>query len=252
MDGVTLALFVAAAFFGGLTSGLSGFAMGLVVSGVWLHIITPSQNALLIVLCGMVTQVFGIWRVRNAINWRALLPFIIGGAIGVPVGTSLLTTVDQSTVRLTVGVLLVTYSLYNLVRPALKPVQGGVPADVGVGVANGLLGGLTGLSGIVVTIWCQWRGGPKDAQRAIFQPVMLATFIMGAVSLGVAGVYTVETMKLYALALPALIVGIVSGIWLYGKLDDAAFRRVVLILLLASGLSLVVPAVLRSANALLA
>ena len=252
MDSVTLVLFVAAAFFGGLTSGLSGFAMGLVVSGVWLHIITPSQNALLIVLCGMVTQAFGIWRVRHAINWRAVLPFIIGGAIGVPPGTALLTTVDQNTVRLTIGVLLVAYSLYNLFRPALEPVQGGVPAEVGVGVANGLIGGLTGLSGIVVTIWCQWRGGPRDAQRAIFQPVMLATFMMGAISLAIAGVYTVETIRLYALALPALVAGILSGIWLYGKLDDAAFRRVILILLLASGISLVVPAVLRSANVLLA
>jgi uncharacterized protein len=53
MDGITLSMFLAAAFFGGLTSGVSGFAMGLVVSGVWLHIITPGQNALLIVLCGM-------------------------------------------------------------------------------------------------------------------------------------------------------------------------------------------------------
>src|SRR5262249_18320209 len=39
MDGLQLFLFLAAAFFGGLTSGVSGFAMGLVVSGVWLHII---------------------------------------------------------------------------------------------------------------------------------------------------------------------------------------------------------------------
>ena len=46
MDSASLALFLAAAFFGGLTSGLSGFAMGLVVSGVWLHIIAPDQNAL--------------------------------------------------------------------------------------------------------------------------------------------------------------------------------------------------------------
>ena len=66
MDGVTLAFFLAAAFFGGLVSGLSGFAMGLVVSGVWLHLITPDQNALLIVLCGLVTQGSGIWRVRHA------------------------------------------------------------------------------------------------------------------------------------------------------------------------------------------
>jgi hypothetical protein len=37
------------------------------------------------------------------------------------------------------------------------------------------------------------------------------------------------------------------GIWLYGKLDDAAFRRIILILLLASSLSLVVSALLRAA-----
>ena len=117
MDGLSLAFFLAAAFFGGLTSGLSGFAMGLVVSGVWLHIIPPEQNALLIVLCGLVTQGSGIWRVRHAINWRAVLPFIVGGALGVPAGTALLTTVDQGTLRLTMGVLLVIYSLYSLIRP---------------------------------------------------------------------------------------------------------------------------------------
>jgi len=74
---------------------------------------------------------------------------------------------------------------------------------------------------------------------------------MSAISLGFVGAYTAETMKLYALALPALIAGIGCGFWLYGKLDDAAFRRMILILLLASGLSLVVPAAFRSAHALL-
>jgi uncharacterized protein len=245
MDAVTLAFFLAAAFFGGLTSGVSGFAMGLVVSGVWLHIIAPDQNALLIVLCGLVTQGSGIWRVRHSMSWPKVLPFIIGGAIGVPIGTALLTMVNQETVRITMGVLLVLYSLYGLLRPELGPVKGSLPADVGVGVANGLIGGLTGLGGIAITIWCQLRGGPKDAQRAIFQPVMFMTFVMTALSLAVAGAYTVEAMKLYALALPALCVGIWCGIKLYGKLDDAAFRRVILILLLASGISLVVPSLLR-------
>jgi uncharacterized membrane protein YfcA len=143
------------------------------------------------------------------------------------------------------GVLLVLYSLYGLLRPAIKPVQGGVPAELGVGVANGLIGGLTGLGGIAVTIWCQLRGGPKDAQRAVFQPVMFATFVMTALSLAAAGAYTPEAIKLYAFALPALAAGLWCGLSLYGKLDDAAFRRVILILLLASGVSLVVPSVMR-------
>src|SRR3954471_15503243 len=101
MDAMTLAFFLLAAFLGGLVSGVSGFAMGLVVSGVWLHIITPGQNALLIVLCGLVTQGAGIWRVRHAVNWRAVMPFIAGGAIGVAAGVALLTMVDQGAVRLT-------------------------------------------------------------------------------------------------------------------------------------------------------
>jgi len=41
MDGLFLIFFCVAAFAGGFVSGFSGFAMGLVVSGVWLHIITP-------------------------------------------------------------------------------------------------------------------------------------------------------------------------------------------------------------------
>jgi uncharacterized protein len=153
--------------------------------------------------------------------------------------------------RLGIGVLLLIYSVYSLVRPALAAPAGGVATHVGVGMVNGLIGGLTGLGGIAVTIWGQLRGGSKDAQRAVFQPVMFATFLMSAVSLGFVGAYTAQTMQLYALALPALIAGIGCGIWLYGKLDDAAFRRVILILLFASGLSLVAPAVLRSAHALL-
>jgi hypothetical protein len=241
MDGLNLTFFLAAAFFGGLTSGLSGFAMGLVVSGVWLHMITPQQNALLIVLCGLVTQGSGIWKVRHAISWQTVAPFIIGGAFGVPAGTALLKTVDQNTLRLSIGILLVTYSLYSFIRPAVKPFKSRLPADFGVGIVNGFIGGLTGLGGIAVTIWCQLRGGSKHAQRAIFQPVLFSTFVMSAVSYAFARAYTVETLKLYVLALPVLSAGIWSGFWLYGKLDDAAFRKIILALLLVLGLTLIVP-----------
>ena len=44
MDDITLGLFLIAAFAGGFASGLAGFAMGFVVSGIWLHILTPIQT----------------------------------------------------------------------------------------------------------------------------------------------------------------------------------------------------------------
>jgi uncharacterized membrane protein YfcA len=241
MDGVGLGLFLLAAFVGGLASGFAGFAMGFVVSGIWLQIITPIQTTTLIVGYGLFTQGYGVWKLRHALDWRKVAPFIIGGAIGVPIGTVLLTSTNPTYLRIGVGALLVLYSIYGLARPAFRPVQAGVSADVGIGALNGLVSGLTGLPGLVITIWCQFRAWPKDVQRTVFQPVMLAAIVINALSLSVAGAVTAETVKLFLLGLPALLAGLWSGFKLYGKLDDAAFRKVILLLLLASGLALIVP-----------
>jgi uncharacterized membrane protein YfcA len=168
-------------------------------------------------------------------------PFIIGGAIGVPIGTMLLTSINPEYLRTGVGVLLVLYSIYGLAQPAFKPIKAGVAADASIGVLNGLFAGVTGLPGLIVTIWAQLRGWPKDVQRTVFQPVMLAAIVVNAVALSLAGAVTAETVKLYLLGLPMLLAGLWSGFKLYGKLDDAAFRKVILLLLLVSGLALVVP-----------
>ena len=241
MDGMVLTIFLLASFLGGLTSGLAGFAMGLVVSGFYLHILSPIQTATLIVGYGFVTQGYGVWVLRHSMRWRSAAPFMAGGVIGVPAGTMLLTYVDPANLRVAVGALLAVYSIYSLTRPAIKLTHEGIPTEVGVGFLNGLLAGLTGLVGIVVVIWCQLRDWPKDVQRTIFQPVLLATIVTSTISLSLAGAVTAETVKLYLLGLPCMLAGTLAGLKLYGKLDDAAFRKVILVLLLVLGVSLVVP-----------
>ncbi len=208
MDGIALGLFLLAAFLGGFASGLAGFAMGFVVSGIWLHLITPVQTTALIVGYGFWTQGYGVWKLRRSLDWRILAPFIIGGMIGVPLGTMLLTWIDPAYLRSGVGVLLVVYGVYGLARPELKPVPAGPASDGGIGFMNGLLCGLTGLPGFIITIWCQLRGWTKDVQRAVFQPVMLAAIVMTAISLSLTGAVTADTVELYVLGLPALLAGL--------------------------------------------
>jgi uncharacterized protein len=239
MDGMTLALFLLAAFVGGFASGVAGFAMGFVVSGIWLHILTPIQTTTLIVGYGLLTQGYGVCKLRHALVWRNIAPFIISGAVGVPLGTLLLTFANPAYLRSGVGLLLVVYGIYGLAQPALKPVPDKVSADIGIGFANGLLAGLTGLPGFIITIWCQIRGWTKDSQRAVFQPVMLAAIVANVISLGIAGAITTETIYLYWVGLPAMTAGLWAGFKLYGKLDDVTFRRVILMLLLISGLGLI-------------
>jgi uncharacterized protein len=103
-----------------------------------------------------------------------------------------------------------------------------------------VLGAMTGFAGILVTIWCGLRGWPKDVQRATFQPVGVAIFAMSAVWLGGSGSVSADTVKLFLIGLPVLLVGTWTGLRLYGRLDEAQFRKVVLVLLLISGVVLLV------------
>ena len=65
--------------------------------------ITPIQTTALIVGYGLWTQGYGVWKLRHALNWRNVAPFIIGGTIGVPLGTMLLTYIDPAYMRSGVG-----------------------------------------------------------------------------------------------------------------------------------------------------
>lgn len=241
MDGTELTLFLSTIFFGGLVSGFAGFALGLVVSPVWLYLFTPMQVAVLITACGLVMQGYATWKLRRALSWRHMWPFVFGGAVGVPIGALLLARIDPAHLRIGIGVLLLVYSTYGLARPTIKPLHVGMRADLTVGVFNGLLSGLTGLPGVIVTLWCQSRGWPKDLQRAIYQPVILVTLLMSFAALSAAGAVTMPTAKIFMIGLPALLAGAWSGMHLYGKMDEGTFRKAILVLLLVSGATLILP-----------
>jgi uncharacterized protein len=241
MDAITLdlAVFLLATFAAALVAGLAGFAFGLVAAAAWLHILTPLQTASLIIAFGLIVQGFAVWKLRHALQWSRLWPFLLGAAVGVPAGVALLSWADPNVMRASIGALLILYSIYALARPAMKPIAaGGAPADAGVGLLNGILGGATGLAGILVTIWCGLRGWPKDVQRTVFQPTGVAIFAMSAVWLGISGGVDVQTLRLFVVGLPILLAGTWLGLKLYGRLDDAGFRKVVLALLLVSGVAL--------------
>ena len=238
-DGLfNLALFLIATFAAALVAGLAGFAFGIVAAGIWLHVITPVETASLIVGFGLIVQGLAVWKLRNALDWRKLWAFVAGGALGVPLGVAILGWTNPAQVRAGIGAVLVLYALYALARPKMQPVAGGPLRDAGVGFLNGILGGITGFAGIVVTIWCGLRGWPKDVQRAVFQPVGVATFVMCATWLGGTGAISAHTVELFLLGLPFLLAGTWLGLKLYGRLDEEGFRKIVLALLLVSGVAL--------------
>ena len=156
------------------------------------------------------------------------------GLVAASLWLYILTPVQTATLIVAFGLI----SVYAFFRPALKFSGGGRAGDAAVGLLNGALGGLTGLAGILVTIWCNLRGWPKDVQRTVFQPVAVAIFLMSAIWLGAKGTVTAETAKFFVMGLPCVLGGTWLGLKLFGRIDEATFRKIVLALLFLSGVTL--------------
>jgi len=235
------AIFLVATFAGAFIAGISGFAFGLIVASLWLYVLSPLQTATLVVGFGLVVQTYSVWKVRSSLNWKLLVPFVVGAAFGVPVGVLALTVANPAQVRFGIGAFLIVFSLWSLFRPPIRPIAwGGAAADAAVGFLNGALAGMTGLAGILVIIWCGLRGWSKDRQRAIFQPTAVAIFVMTALWLGARGAISVDIISLFAAGLPVLLLGTWAGMKVYGRIDEATFRKIVLALLLLSGAMFVI------------
>lgn len=237
---LTLVLLIAAGFSAGVVSGLSGFAFAMVAQAVWLHILTPLQTTTLTVASSLPAQFLTLWTLRHALSLATLWPFLVGGALGVPLGAELLRAADPEIFRAGVGVLLVAFSLYSWAKPTVRIAAGSRPADFAIALFSGALGGATGLSGILVILWGTARGWPKDELRVVFSASVVAINMTTVLWLGGTGAVDAHTLGLLAFALPAVLIGTWLGLKLYGRIDEAGFRRLVIGLLLVSGIVLLV------------
>jgi uncharacterized protein len=237
---VALWVFLVGTLVAAFVASIAGFAFGLVALAIWLHALSPMQAMPLIAAYALPVQGYAVWRLRHCLDWKRLQPILLGSIVGAPMGLVLLNWASTAALRSVVGVLLIAFSGYGLARPTLHQIgESGWGAEIGIGVLNGIIGGSTGLAGIVVVVWSAMRAWTRDEQRAVFQPAAVATFLVIMILLGSSGAVTAETAWLFVLGLPALAGGTWVGWRLYGVLEEATFRRVVLLLLLVSGATLI-------------
>ncbi len=238
---LAIALIALGALVAGFVSGLSGFAFGMVSVAFWLHVIEPAALAPLVVACSLIVQGYSLSTVRRGFDLGRLWPFLLGGALGVPIGIALLGSLDHRLFRIVVGGFLVIYAgTMLLLRTMPKISGGGRLADAACGFTGGLMGGFAGLPGPLPTIWTALRGWSREQQRGIFQPFNAAMHVFALGGFASQGLLTQGVGILLLICLPAVFAGAWLGMRLYDRVDDVQFRRIVLVLLLVSGLTLVI------------
>lgn len=225
---------------GGFVNGLTGFGTGLTAIGVWLYATSPPVAASLVIICSVVSHVQTLPMIWHSIEWRRVVPLVVPGLIGVPVGTMLLSQIDPRTFKIGVGLFLVCYATYALVRKLqMSGSYGGRIADGAVGFGGGVLGGLAGLSGAPLIVWTDIRGYTKEYRRSVLQTFNFSILTTALISHAYSGLLTLQVGLATVAALPGTVCGAWLGATIYKRLGDHGFQRIVMWLLFLSGVTLV-------------
>lgn len=236
----TIFFLVTGALLAGFVMGLVGFGTGLAALGFWLLAVDPILAVPLVSICSLATTVFTLKAYSHAISWRRLAPFFAGAAAGLPLGVLLLARLDAATFKTLIGLFLIAYTIFRLlVLPKLTITNVGRAGDALVGIGGGILGGIAAIPGPLTTVWCGLRGWTKDEQRAVYQPFNQIIILLAFAGYATQGIITAELGIMAFYCVPASLIGMAIGMAGYKRISEAQFQRLVLWLLLASGIMLV-------------
>jgi uncharacterized membrane protein YfcA len=242
MSGIDSFLLISVAvFLGAFVSGFAGFAFSAVAGGILLHSLLPTEAVPLMMACSVGVQATNLWALRREIRWNESVILVLGGIVGVPISVWLLQTTDARAFRGLFGLVVAVYAGYMLFRPNLAHLKlMNRSRNAMVGFGGGLIGGLTAMPGALPTIWCDMHGVPKNEQRGLVQPFIAAMQIFALALMLIRHDLPSNVFANLLLSIPALVAGSVLGILAFRNASERIFRRIILVVLLVSGLLLVV------------
>ncbi len=233
------ALVAAVVLLAAFTQGVTGFGSALVAMPLLTPFLGTGRAAALMALVAAAQQTVLIWRYRRSVHWGVTWRLSAAALVATPAGVYAIRFLDERITLSLLAALLVGYALYGLTRPALPRVRH--PGWLyTAGLTAGFLGGAYNTNGPPVVIYGNSRGwsplefkGTLQVFFALNGAAILAShFVGGNVTRGV------WTYLLWSL--PAMAVGTAAGLALDRHINEALFRRIVLVLLLVLGARLAV------------
>lgn len=241
---ITLALLVLFIFFSAFQQTLTGFGFALFAMPIATFLLGMKTAAPLVALVAISLYVVNFLRYRHAINLREFLRLGVAAALGVPIGIWAFANVSEAIIKLLLGVILIGYALYSLVKPSAHNLRVERWVYV-VGFLTGCLGGAYNTPGPPVVIYGSLREWDKDEFRAVLQAIFLLTASLSVASHFITQHVTTEVLALYAISAPALIIGVWAGAHVDSRVDKNLFRAIVTVMVLLVGASLIIDAVLK-------
>jgi len=225
-------------FMAGITQGMTGFGAGLLAMPLLAFYLDLRVAVPLCMLNGLLITGFLSLQLKNYVDWRKIMPLLVGSLPGVVLGIVLLKKTDDTLLTLLLGLLLVGYGGYRLlvrVRP-----RGMHPGWAYLaGFATGLISGAFSAGGPPTIIYTTLTDWTKDEIKATLSGFFFVGGVVTAAGHAASGLTTMPVLHLYGATGPAVLAGVTLGAFCSKRFSTEGYIRLVLVCLLLLGLLMI-------------
>lgn len=244
---MSMALLACIVLLANIVETVLGFGSTLIAVALAAHLYPLDTLLPVLVPVNIVLSVYLLVRHRQHVRWRTLgrimLPFAL---TGLAMGLAVFTVTGNAALRLGYGVFVVAVAANSLVtRPPGRPAVSQVPAPLSLPASglyllgSGFFQGLFASGGPLMVLYAARQFPDKKSFRSTLA-VMWAVLAAGMVATyALTGRLSPASLGHSASLLPVLAVAVAIGEFLHDRVKEKVFRRVVLVLLLAAGISLI-------------
>ena len=229
-------------FAGACLQGLTGFGYSLLSLPLLALMMPISEAVPMLSLTSIFLNAMVYIHARKSTSVKRILPLLIAGAAGLPLGIWALKSIEGDTVKSIVGLLVMLTSVLYLAGFRLKLHRERL-AMLPVGLASGILNGATSLSGPPVILFLTNQIVGKDTFRGSLAVYFLLLNIIAAPAFIAGGLLNGAVAVGTAWRFPFVIAGALIGSKLSGVMGENRFRKAALVLLLLLGAGSVLTAI---------
>lgn len=193
-----------------------------------------------------VLGIFASWSIvfndSRHIVWQELLRLLPFTVVGALIGLYFFSAFKERTLAHGLGGVVLAYGSYALWQSFRPLPEWKLPARVMLpmtGTLAGIVGTLFGaMAGVFYAMYLDMRELNKDKFRATVAAILFALGIVRGSGYFAVGAYDHQALVACAAALPLMFVGVWLGNYIHTNLSEKAFRRMISITLIASGIPL--------------
>ena len=221
------------AFLAGTARGFSGFGAALIFMPLASSVAQPRLVAALLLIIdfvGAAPLVPNAWRQADR---KATAIMVAGSAVGIPIGTYLLTRLDPVTTRWIITTFVVVLLLLLLSGWRYRG-KDHASLSVAIGAVSGFCSGIAQTGGPPIVGY--WLGRPIESKVARANILLFfgASDVFAAISYAVSGLVTPQAITFSLIVGPVYAAAIWLGAKLFGRASEKLFRAICYALIAAA------------------